>query len=121
LWCQIPDQLDKGTGITGKKFHKVCRENNDWLRQTRNAMRIQDWWPLLAAKVRGHYNYYGVSGNSRMMANFGYVTRRTAMKWLNRRSQRKSFVWKQRNDYLTRYPLPKPHIVHNLYQPSPRK
>ena len=110
-----------GRRTSRKKFHKACKEMNAWLREVYNTMSIQSWWTLLAAKLRGHYNYYGVSGNSKMMANFGYVTRRTVMKWLNRRSQRKSFVWKQMNDYLARHPLPNPRIVHNLYQPLPRK
>jgi len=110
-----------GRRTSRKKFHKACKEMSDWLQQIRSVMSIKAWWTLLAAKLRGHYNYYGVSGNSRMVANFGYVTRRTLMKWLNRRSQRTSFVWKQMNDYLTRYPLPNPRIVHNLYQPLPLK
>jgi group II intron reverse transcriptase/maturase len=110
-----------GRKTSGKKFRKACTEINDWLRQIRNAMRIQDWWPLLAAKLRGHYNYYGVSGNSRGIGNFGFAAMQAVAKWLNRRSQCKSFTWTQFNEYLTRYPLPRPRIVHNLYQPSPRK
>jgi RNA-directed DNA polymerase len=110
-----------GRKTSGKKFRKACTEINDWLRQIRNAMRIQDWWPLLAAKLRGHYNYYGVSGNSRGIDNFGFAAMHAVAKWLNRRSQCKSFTWTQFNEYLTRYPLPRPRIVHNLYQPSPRK
>ena len=54
-----------------------------------------------------------------MIGQFGYVTKRLLHKWLNRRSQRKSFTWKQLDDYLAHYPLPRPRIVHNLYQPSP--
>jgi hypothetical protein len=72
----------------------------------------------LAAKLRGHYNYYGVSGNSRMIANFGYVTICAVQKWLNRRSQRKSFTWQPLNDYLAHYPLPRPRIVYSMYGPS---
>jgi RNA-directed DNA polymerase len=37
-------------------------------------------WRVLTAKLRGHYNYYGVSGNSRMIAKFGYVTIRAVQK-----------------------------------------
>jgi hypothetical protein len=40
-------------------------------------------------------------------------------KWLNRRSQRKSFTWDGFLTYLGHYPLPKPRIVHNLYTLSP--
>jgi len=116
----------KGTFLLGRKtsvrkFRKACKAMNNWLRRIRSVMRIKDWWPLLAAKLRGHYNYYGVNGNSRMIANFGYVTIRALIKWLNRRSQRRSFTWKQLNDYLAHYPLPRPRIVHNLYKPLPSK
>ena len=109
-----------GRRTSGKKFRKACAQINEWLRQIR-VIRIKDWWPVLAAKLRGHYNYYGVSGNSRMIANFCYRTIRAVYKWLNRRSDRKSCNWQQFNAYLRHYPLPRPRIVHNLYQPSPSR
>jgi len=108
-----------GRRTSRKKFHRACREMNDWLGRVRSAMPLKNWWPLLAAKLRGHYNYYGVSGNSKMIGNFGYAVTRMAFKWLNRRSQRRSFTWKRVNEYLARYPLPRPLLVHNLYQPLP--
>ncbi len=110
-----------GRKTSGKQFRKACTQINNWLRQIRSNMRIKDLWPLLAAKLRGHYNYYGVSGNSRMIVRFGYVTIRAVIKWLNRRSQRRSFMWKQLNAYLVHYSLPRPRLVHNLYQPLPSK
>ena len=73
------------------------------------------WWPQLAAKLRGHYQYYGVSGNSRMIGWFRYVAIRALHKWLNRGSQCKSFTWKQLTDYLARYPLPRPRLVHRFH------
>ncbi len=106
-----------GRKTSRKKFRKACTEINNWLRQIRSVMRIKELWPLLAAKLRGHYNYYGVSGNSRMIVRFGYVTIRAVIKWLNRRGQRRSFTWKQLNAYLVHYSLPRPRLVHNLYQP----
>jgi len=109
-----------GRRTSGKKFRKACAQINEWLRQIR-IIRIKDWWPVLAAKLRGHYNYYGVSGNSRMIANFGYRAIRAVYKWLNRRSDRKSRNWKQLNAYLAHYPLPLARIVHNIYQPSPSR
>lgn len=107
-----------GRKTSGKRFRKACTEINDWLRKVRSVQRISQWWPVLAAKLRGHYGYYGVSGNSRMIANFGYVTIRAVYKWLNRRSDRQSMNWEQLNAYMVRYPLPRPRIVHNLYRPS---
>ena len=94
---------------------------NAWLRQVRSLLPLKEIWRLLAAKLRGHYGYYGVSGNSRMIAKFGYVTTRMVKKWLNRRSQRTSFNWRQFNAYLTHYPLPRPRLVHHWYRPLPSR
>jgi len=103
----------KGKFIVGrktsrKKFRKKCMEMNNWLRKIRNYKKAKEWWPVLQAKLRGHYQYYGVS-----------LTERMTLKWLNRRSQRKSFNWKGFYKYLEHYPLPEPRIVHNLYTLSP--
>jgi len=116
----------KGTFLLGRKtsrskFRKACKEMNDWLRRIRNVMRIEEIWPILASKLRGHYNYYGVSGNSRMIVRFGYVTIRAVMKWLNRRSQCRSFTWKKFSAYMVHYSLPRPRIVYNIYIPLPSK
>ena len=118
------DTSRKGKFIVGrktsrKKFRMKCKEMNNWLRKIRNFKKAKEWWPVLQAKLRGHYQYYGVSGNMWSLKRFYrrvlYMTR----KWLNRRSQRKSFNRKEFYKYLEHYPLPMPKIVHNLYTLSP--
>ena len=104
-----------GRRTSRKKFRKACQEILTWLKQVRNRRRLSEIWAELAAKLRGHYSYYGVSGNSRMIRNFGYVVIRAVQKWLNRRSQRRDFTWKRLNDYLKHYPLPRPRIVYRMY------
>lgn len=37
------------------------------------------------------------------------------LKWLNRRSQKKSFSWENYGAYFKRYPLPTPKIHHDFY------
>jgi RNA-directed DNA polymerase len=108
-----------GRKTSGKKFRKACKEMNSWLKQVRHVKRLSEIWSDLAAKLRGHYGYYGVSGNSRMIARFGYVTIRAVHKWLNRRSQRKRLRWTQLQDYLHYRPLPRPRIVYWMYEPLP--
>lgn len=114
----------KGKFIVGRKtsrtkFRRTCRELNAWLKAVRNAVKTKEWWPIFAAKLRGHYQYYGVSGNMASLRRYYAVGLRLALKWLNRRSQRKRFYWKGFIEYLTRYPLPKPRITCNLYTLSP--
>jgi len=118
------DKSRKGRFMVGrktsrKKFCMKCREMNSWLMKIRNYRKAKEWWPVLQAKLRGHYQYYGVSGNMRSLRRYYILTIRMVYKWLNRRSQRKSFNWKSFLKYLERYPLPKPEIVHNLYTLSP--
>ena len=114
----------KGKFIVGrqtsrKKFRQKCTEMNDWLRKIRNLKKAKEWWPILAAKLRGHYHYYGVSGNMRSINRYYLNTLRLTRKWLNRRSQRKRFYWKGFINYLKHYPLPRPRIAHNFYTLSP--
>ena len=114
----------KGKFIVGRttnraKFRKKCKEMNAWLKAVRNAVKTKEWWPILEAKLRGHYQYYGVSGNMPALRQYYAMTLRLALKWLNRRSQRKVYSWKRFTEYLKHYPLPTPRITHNLYMLSP--
>lgn len=108
-----------GRKTSQKKFRAKCKEMNIWLGDIRNCMKAKELWPILAAKLRGHYQYYGVSGNTRSISRYYQLTIRMLFKWLNRRSQRKSFGWEKFVKYLEHYPLPRPKIVHSFYKPSP--
>lgn len=110
-----------GRQTSGKKFCKKCRELNDWLKAVRNRCPVKDWWPVLKAKLTGHYQYYGVSDNMRMLRRYYWVAIRLTLKWLNRRSQKHSFNWQGFGTYLKHYPLPLPRIVHNLNTLSPAR
>jgi RNA-directed DNA polymerase len=110
-----------GRKTSGKKFRKKCRELNEWLKAVRNRCTVKEWWPVLRAKLKGHYQYYGISGNTQALRRFYRFVVHLAWKWLNERSQRRSFTWEQFWGYLKHYPLPEPRIVHNLYTLKPVK
>ena len=87
------------------RLRRALKALNRWLR----AVRI---WPIaeqarvLGAKLRGHFQYYGIRGNSAAICAFRYEARRLWMKWLGRRSQRALSSW---DDFLRlerRHPLP---------------
>jgi group II intron reverse transcriptase/maturase len=100
---------------SARKFRRACKEMSRWLRQVRHAAKLKEWWPTLQVKMRGHFQYYGISGNSRAIERFHYMTKRLVIKSINRRSQKASFNWEGFAQYLKRYPLPGPRIVHHLY------
>lgn len=97
-----------------KKLKTKLTEMNTWLSTIRNILKLEEIWKLLRAKLRGHFQYYGVSGNFRSIQNFERQVKRLTIKWLNRRSQKKSFNQDSFSKYLERHPLPKPAIHHNF-------
>jgi len=104
-----------GRRTSGKKFRNKCREMNAWLKAVRNICKVEELWRVLKAKLTGHYRYYGVSGNYVMICRYYMRTLILVMKWLNRRSQRKTFSKESYREYLKRHPLPIPKLAQNFY------
>ncbi|MEA1972971.1 MAG: group II intron reverse transcriptase/maturase [Candidatus Cloacimonadota bacterium] len=104
-----------GRKTSGKKFRAKMKAMNIWLKSIRNVQLLKDWWKILNAKLRGHFQYYGVSGNFVSISKYYQLTMRLTRKWINRRSQKQSMNWKQFNQYLEKYPIVKPKIMFNLY------
>ena len=109
-----------GRKTSRKKFTAKCKEMNTWLKAIRNQVKTKDWWKTLIQKLRGHFQYYGVSENYKSMDMFYRATMRMVRKWMNRRSQKRKMSWDKFNKYLEHYPLPKPRIVHSFYLSSVR-
>lgn len=65
---------------------------------------------VLAQKLRGHFGYFGIIGNSRALGRFRHEVIRAWRRWLDRRSQRARMNWARMHAVLERYPLPLPRI-----------
>ena len=104
-----------GRKTSRKKYSAKCEEMNAWLKAIRNQVKTKEWWKILTAKLRGHFQYYGVSENYNGIARFYKFTIRMVRKWMNRRSQKRKMSWDRFTEYLEHYPLPKPKIVHSFY------
>ena len=68
-----------------------------------------------ARKLKGHYAYYGVTGNSKSISNFAYEIARILFKWLNRRGKRGCMNFEKFKLLLKRFVLPRPRIMVNLW------
>jgi RNA-directed DNA polymerase len=73
--------------------------------------RLPDLFKLLNAKLTGYFNHFGVHGNIRSLEFFHYQVIRQVWKYLNRRSQRKSYNWEGFKQLMTQFGVVKPHIV----------
>lgn len=92
------------------KIRKLLKEFKVWCKTNRKR-RIKEIVGMLNKKLRGYFNYYGVIGNSKGLYDFYNPVIKMLFKWLNRRSQRKSFTWEQYNKKMKWYGLLKPRIV----------
>jgi len=97
-----------------KKYRTKLKEMNIWLKQNRHLL-LKDLTGKLNLKLRGHYQYYGITDNSESMAKFRDETQRMLFKWLNRRSQKKSYTWEGFTDLLKVFPLAQPRIYFSVY------
>jgi len=68
----------------------------------------------LIQKLRGHYAYYGVTGNTRALQRFFWEVVAGWRKWLARRSRaaHRTCTWQWMRRLLQRLPLPLPRVVH---------
>ena len=66
---------------------------------------------MLNARFRGYFNYYGVIGNSKGLNEFYGAAMKILFKWLNRRSQRRSFTYEEFNAKMKWYGLIAPRIT----------
>ena len=97
------------------RFRRKMTEMNEWLKSVRNLVELKEWWKVLRMKLFGHYRYYGISGNFQALNKFYFQTTKLAYKWVNRRSQKKSYNLEQYFRVLKHNPLPKPKIYHSAY------
>ena len=105
-----------GRKTSRKKYSSKCKEMNSWLKAIRNKVKTKEWWKILESKLRGHFQYYGVSENYGSISKFYKATLIMVRKWMNRRSQKRKMSWEKFTKYLEHYPLPQPKIVHNFYE-----
>ena len=85
-----------------------------WCRANRHRA-IKEQQHMLSQKLRGHFAYYGITGNFRSLAWFRFEVVRCWRKWLNRRNRERSLDWDIFNRLLRRHPLPPARVVHSVY------
>lgn len=99
---------------SGKKFRQKIREMKEWLYANRDQ-KLEKLMYMVNVKLSGHYRYYGISFNSRMIANFRQQVRELLFKALNRRSQRKSYTRNGFIEMMKYYPFVNPKIYMSLF------
>lgn len=103
-----------GRKTISKRFTAKLKVYKQWLRSNRTLPTAQIM-QATAAKLQGHFGYYGISGNSRSIHSFAYEVERILFKWLGRRGKRGSLTIEKFELLLQRFPLPPPRIMVKLW------
>jgi len=97
-----------------KKFAQSLREFTEWVRKSRAVLRKGEMLQQAKTRVGGHLSYYAITDNSEKCSAYHYYATQILFKWLNRKSQRKSYTWEGYNQALRWARWPKPNIRKDL-------
>jgi len=114
------DLSRKGAWVIKRKtargrFTRAVRAVYQWCKANRHQP-LQEQQRILSQKMRGHYAYYGLTGNYYLLSGFQSMVNRIWRKWLGRRKRDGQLCWDHFNGLLKRYPLPAAVVTHSVYQ-----
>lgn len=94
--------------IQKEKLLRAIKEFEVWIKNSRSLYKLKDLWALAKSKVTGHVNYYGYNSNGQKINHFYHEVLKSLFKWLNRRSQKRSYTWEGFLERIKNFPLMKP-------------
>lgn len=97
-----------------KKLQTKKKIVKEWIRENMQN-KPSDTIKLLNKKLKGHYAYYGISGNCQGLMNFYRFVKMALYKSLTRRSQRAYLTWKRYATLLEKHPIITPKIYVNIW------
>jgi RNA-directed DNA polymerase len=119
-WCRTR----RGGWRMGTKTRKACVQRTlkslgEWCRRHRH-LPLTDQHAALSRRLRGHYQYFGVNGNSHSIRRIRCQTQRVWFKWLQRRSQHgRRLTWKRFGAYLRAHPFPPARLCVQIWAEAP--
>ena len=97
-----------------KKLAQGLREFTEWARKSRTVLRKGEMLRRAKSRLAGHLNYYAISDNTQKCSTYRHHVTRILFKWLNRKSQRRTYTWKGYLQVLNWIGWPKVTIRTNL-------
>lgn len=92
-----------------KAYRRAARAMWEWCRRHRHLPLIVQHGAL-TAKLRGHYQFYGVRSDGRQLWRFRRLVEEAWKYWLGKRSQKGALSWHRYKQILQRFPLPRPRV-----------
>mgnify|MGYP001560287063 FL=1 len=94
-----------------KAISQGCRENlhEPLLKQVEQ----------LGRKLKGHFGYYGLTGNFASLQRFRWEVIKIWRQWLARRGDPQGMSWERMNRWLDFFYIPEARVVHSIYAAKP--
>ena len=102
----MPGQLTAKDRLARAKkvINQQCRAMRHW--------SVRDQHQKLCRMLKGHFAYFGISGNSKRIGSLRFHAADCWRKWLSRRSSKSNIPWTAFKEILKRFPLPQARVVH---------
>jgi RNA-directed DNA polymerase len=97
-----------------KKLGQSLREFTDWARKARHVLRKGEMLRQARIRVMGHLSYYAITDNLGRSSYYVYRAKQILFKWLNRKSQRRAYTWRDFERALAWVEWPAPRIRKDL-------
>ena len=115
VWGRSQNGWNVVRQITAKgRFTRALKAVNAWCKANRHRP-LTEQHQHLSRVIRGHSNYYGLTGNSKRLSGFRYWVIRYWRKALARRTRAGRVTWDRMTVLLNRYPLPPAKVMHSIY------
>jgi group II intron reverse transcriptase/maturase len=98
-----------------KRLCRALKTMNQWCRKFRHQ-KLRWQVDQMGRKLKGHYGYYGLTGNFRSLQQYRWQVIGIWRRWLNRRSREHgSMPWARMHRLLAFWYIPPPRVVHSVY------
>jgi RNA-directed DNA polymerase len=97
------------------RFTRALERMKAWCRRNRH-LSIAEQHKTLCQKLKGHFGYFGITGNFKAIERYRTQVQNLWKKWLGRRSHRARMTWERFGRIMKRHPLPKARASHSIYR-----
>jgi RNA-directed DNA polymerase len=101
-----------------KRFTRGLKAISRWCRKNLHEP-LREQVEQLGRKLKGHFGYYGITGNFESLQRFRWEVIKTWRRWLARRGDPKGMPWERLNRLLGFFDLPEARVVHSIYAARP--
>lgn len=101
-----------------KRLTRSLKAIGQWCRKNMHEPMLRQV-EQLGRKLKGHFGYYGLTGNYAALQRFRWGVIAIWRKWLARRGDPKGMSWERMHKLLAFFYLPEARVVHSIYTAKP--